>query len=88
MLSCLSGTVIYSGFTQKDGNVILIEHPNNFISVYKNSQSRLKKSGDKVRTGDPIAITENSNDIKKAVVIHFELWLNQKPVDPLEYIDF
>lgn len=88
ILSCLSGTIIYSGFSQKDGNILIIEHPNNFISVYKHTKSRLKKTGDKVRTGDPIAITGIKNTSSKQASITFELWLNQKPVNPQEYIDF
>lgn len=88
ILSCLSGTVIYSGFSQKDGNLIIIEHPNNFISVYKHSKSRLKNTGDKVRTGDPIAINGVETENSQQTTITFELWLNQQSVNPQEYIDF
>jgi len=88
VLACLSGTVIYSGFSQKDGHLLILEHPNNFISVYKHNQSRLKKSGDKVRTGDPIAIVGNSGENSTGPHLHFELWLNQKAVNPSDYMKF
>lgn len=88
VLACLSGTVVYSGFSQKDGHILILEHPNNFISVYKHNQSRLKISGDKVRTGDPIAIVGNSGENSTGPHLHFELWLNQKAVNPLDYMKF
>lgn len=86
VLACLSGTVIYSGFSQKDGHIVIVEHANEFISVYKHNQARLKKIGDRVRTGDPIAIVGNSGENTNGPHLHFELWLSQKPVNPEDYI--
>lgn len=88
ILACLSGTVIYSSYSQKDGHILIIEHANNFISVYKHAKSRFKKAGDKVRTGDPIAIVGNTGENSSGPHLHFELWLNQKPVNPSDYINF
>lgn len=86
VLACLSGTVIYSGFSQKDGHILILEHANEFISVYKHNQARLKKTGDRVRTGDPIAIVGNSGENSNGPHLHFELWLSQKPINPEDYI--
>lgn len=86
--ACLSGTVIYAGYSQKDGHFLIIEHANDFISVYKHNQSKFKKTGDKVRTGDPIAIVGNTGENSTGPHLHFELWLNQKPIDPTEYMRF
>lgn len=86
--ACLSGTVIYSGYSQKDGHILIVQHANDFTSVYKHNQSRLKKTGDKVRTGDPIAIVGNTGENTNGPHLHFELWLNQKAIDPQEYIRF
>jgi len=86
--ACLSGTVLYAGYSQKDGHFLIIEHANDFISVYKHNQTKFKKTGDKVRTGDPIAIVGNTGENSTGPHLHFELWLNQKPVDPIEYMRF
>ena len=86
--ACLSGTVIYSGFSQKDGNILIIEHPNNYLSVYKHARTTLKKAGEKVRVGDVIGIVGNTGANTSGPHLHFELWLNQQAVDPMKYMEF
>lgn len=88
VLACLSGTVIYSGFTQKDGFVIIIDHANGFISVYKHNKTTLKKIGSKVQMSDPIAIVGNSGENTNGPHLHFELWYNQSVVNPEDYMKF
>lgn len=88
VLACLSGTVIYSGYTHKDGFVIILEHTNGYLTVYKHNKTVLKKTGNKVHMNDPIAIVGNSGENSKGPHLHFELWYNQSAVDPEKYIDF
>lgn len=88
VVACLSGTVIYSGYTRKDGNILIIEHSDGFISVYKHNKSVFKKIGSKVRIGDPIAIVGNTGENSDGPHLHFELWYNQAPVNPENYMDF
>lgn len=87
-LACLSGTVIYSDFSNTDGYVLIIEHSNNFISIYKHAKSILKKRGDRVQVGEMIGIVGNTGTNTTGPHLHFELWLNQKAVDPANYIQF
>ena len=88
VLSCLAGTVVYSGFSTHDGYVIVIEHADGFVSSYKHAKAVLKKQGDKVQVSDPIAIVGNYGSSYKEPHIHFELWLNQASVNPADYIRF
>jgi murein DD-endopeptidase MepM/ murein hydrolase activator NlpD len=88
VLACLSGTVIYSGYTQKDGFVLIIDHANGYVSVYKHNKAVLKKSGSKVQMNDAIAIVGNTGENTTGPHLHFELWYNQSAVDPQVYIDF
>lgn len=88
VLACLSGTVIYSGFTQKDGFVLIIDHANGFISVYKHNKTILKKMGSKVQMSDPIAIVGNTGENSSGPHLHFELWYNQSVVNPEDYMKF
>lgn len=82
----MDGTVILATFSSTDGNVIQIQHSNGMVSVYKNNASLIKKSGDRVRAGESIAFVGSSADRNKGTHLHFELWLNAIPVNPLDYI--
>ena len=86
--SCLAGTVIYAGFTHKDGHVLVIEHANSIISIYKHNQRVMKNAGAKVQIGDPIAIIGNTGENSDGPHLHFELWKEQQAVDPQKHIDF
>lgn len=86
--ACLPGTVIYSGFSRKDGYILIIDHPNKYISVYKHNQRVLKKVGTKVKLGDPVAIVGNSGENTDGPHLHFELWYDQSPVDPEDFMQF
>ncbi len=88
VLSCLAGTVVYAGFSTQEGYVIVIEHADGFVSTYKHAKAVLKKQGDKVQVSDPIAIVGNYGSSFKEPHIHFELWLNQSSVNPVDYIRF
>lgn len=86
--STLDGTVIYVGFTPSDGHIIQIQHENNLVSVYKHNSEVLKHVGDKVKSGEPVAIIGNSGETSKGPHLHFELWHNGLPINPEEFIVF
>jgi len=86
--ACLGGTVIYSGYTRKDGHILIIAHADDFMSVYKHNKMVLKKMGTKVQLGDPIAIVGNTGENTDGPHLHFELWYKQAPVNPADYIKF
>ena len=86
--SCLAGTIIYTGFTHKDGYIIFVKHLGGYISIYKHNKIALKKIGAKVQLGDPISIIGNTGENKDGPHLHFELWHDQKAVNPIEYISF
>lgn len=84
----LKGKVIFSNWTSSQGHVIIIQHNNSLISIYKHNSSLLKKEGETVEAGDPIAIIGNSGEYTDGSHLHFELWLNQKAINPQAYISF
>lgn len=86
--STLDGTVIYSGFTPSEGYILQIQHDNNLISIYKHNSSVLKKMGDKVKSGEAIAVIGNTGELSKGPHLHFELWHNGLPINPEEFIVF
>ena len=88
VIATLDGTVIYTGFDPKYGNVISLQHKNDFISIYKHNEILLKKVGDRVVAGEGIAIVGNTGELSTGPHLHFELWNKGTPVNPEEYIAF
>lgn len=87
--STLDGTVIMTGWTMETGFVIMIQHRNNLVSVYKHNATLLKEMGDRVWAGEAIAIVGDSGELyTSGPHLHFELWHNGEPLDPAQYIFF
>ena len=86
--SVAPGSVVFSNFTIETGYVIAIQHQGGMISVYKHNSSLLKHEGDVVRAGEPIAYIGNTGELTTGPHLHFELWVNGKPINPLVYISF
>ena len=82
------GTVIFKGFTADTGYVILIEHNQGFISVYKHNASLYKEQGDLVKSGEVIANAGSTGTFSTGPHLHFELWNHGYPVNPINYINF
>ena len=86
--AALGGTVIMATWTLETGHVIQIQHENNLISVYKHNAELLKRVGDHVAAGEPIAIVGNSGELTTGPHLHFELWHNGSPLNPENYVTF
>ena len=84
----LDGTVILAAWTLKTGYVIQIQHDNNLTSVYKHNAELFKDEGQTVSAGDAIAVIGNSGELTTGPHLHFELWHNGVPLDPVKYIVF
>ena len=82
------GTVIYSGWDDKSGYVIIIQHPNNMLSVYEHGEKLMKNVGETVKAGDIIALVGSSGSVTQQEHLHFSLWHNGEPLDPVKYISF
>lgn len=82
------GTVIFSEFTVATGYVLIIEHPNNLISVYKHNASLTKQQGDLVTAGEVVATVGNTGELTTGTHLHFELWSEGYSVNPTSFIDF
>lgn len=89
VLAVLEGTVVFSGYDFTTGYTMQIQHKNGFVSIYKNNTLLLKKVGDKVRTGEAIAVIGDGKAKDNAdLVLGFELWYKGNPVNPEDYIAF
>lgn len=84
----LDGTVIYDGWSEEAGYTIQIQHDGDIISIYKHNEKLLKKTGDKVTAGSPIALVGSTGSLSTGDHLHFELWHKGESVDPTRYISF
>lgn len=87
VMAVLDGSVIFNGWNPTDGYVIIIEHAGNMVSIYKKVARSLCKTGQRVKSGEAIAMTATITDGKTPNLI-FELWNNGNAVDPESYITF
>ena len=84
----LDGTVIFAEWTVETGYVIQLQHDNNITSIYKHNSVLLKKAGEQVKAGEAIAIVGNSGELSSGPHLHFELWQEGSPINPMDYINF
>jgi len=82
------GTVIFADWTTDSGNVIVLIHTNNLISIYKHNASLHKEQGELVKAGEVIATVGNSGELTTGPHLHFELWSDGYPINPTNFIDF
>lgn len=86
--AALNGTVILASWTSDGGHVIHLQHAGGLTSLYKHNAVLLKKTGDRVKAGETIAIVGDSGELSDGPHLHFELWLNGEAIDPAAYMVF
>lgn len=86
--ACLDGTVVVATWVPGEGNILIVQHNNDFISVYKHCSVLLKTQGDRILTGDPLGIVGNTGENTSGPHLHFELWHKGVALNPQEYISF
>lgn len=86
--SILDGTVVSADWTDDYGYVMIIQHGYDLVSVYKHNERLLKKVGDKVKVGTPIAAVGNTGRLSTGNHLHLELWHAGEAIDPANFISF
>ncbi len=88
VMSVLDGTVVYCVWEEGSGYTIVVQHTDDIISIYKNLQKAVHKSGDAVKAGTTLGMLASSASLTKGDHLHFELWYKGAAVDPAVYIKF
>ncbi|WP_299434169.1 M23 family metallopeptidase [uncultured Aquimarina sp.] len=83
-----AGTVIFAEWTSETGHVIILEHGNSLLTVYKHNASLTKQQGELVKAGEVIATAGSTGELSTGPHLHFELWRDGYPTDPSKFIDF
>ena len=84
VMASASGQVVFSGWTTELGNLVIIYHGNEYFTYYGHNELILVKVYEKVKRGDVISTSGNSG-ISSGPHLHFEIWKDGEPVDPLLY---
>lgn len=87
VMSVLSGTVVSALWSDETAYTLVIQHPDDILSVYARCQKLLRKVGDKVSAGTPVALVGASGQ-EGEDYLRFELWYKGDAVDPSRYIGF
>ena len=80
-----SGTVVYSNWLRGFGNLLIIDHGQQYLSVYAYNQSLLKQIGDQVQTGETIALAGSTGGQVDSA-LYFEIRHRGAAVDPFQFL--
>ena len=76
------GVVAYAGNELKGyGNLVLVRHPNGYVTAYAHAKELLVKRGDQVKRGQVIARSGQTGNVN-APQLHFEIRKGASPLDP------
>ena len=80
-----SGRVVFAEWMRGFGNLMVLDHGGNYLSIYGYNDAMLKQVGDNVRSGDSIATAGNSGGNPESG-LYFELRYQGQPIDPLKWV--
>ncbi|MCD6224262.1 MAG: peptidoglycan DD-metalloendopeptidase family protein [Deltaproteobacteria bacterium] len=81
-----NGTIIYAKWFKGYGNMIIIDHGENYYTVYAHAEEIFIAKGDIVEEGDVVATVGDTGSMIGSS-LHFEIRHHGKPIDPLEWIN-
>jgi murein DD-endopeptidase MepM/ murein hydrolase activator NlpD len=85
ILAVADGVVAFSGRHPSYGNMVDIDHGNGYMTRYAHNQKNLVEPGQRVRAGEVIGLMGRTGRAT-GVHVHFEVWLNDRPVNPHAYL--
>jgi murein DD-endopeptidase MepM/ murein hydrolase activator NlpD len=81
------GVVAYAGNELKGyGNLILVRHPNGYVTAYAHAKELVVKRGDQVKRGQVIARSGQTGNVN-APQLHFEIRKGASPLDPMRFLN-
>ena len=80
------GVVIFADWMRGFGNLLIIDHGSQYMTIYGNNQSLLKRPGDKVKLGEVVAAAGNSGGNEHSG-LYFEMRHQGRAIDPLVWIN-
>jgi len=82
-----AGRVVFAAWMRGFGNLIIVDHGSEYLSIYGNNQSLLRRVGDAVKGGDPIASAGNTGGGEDSG-LYFELRHRGAAFNPASWVSF
>jgi len=79
------GEILYADWFKGYGNMIIIDHGENYYTVYAHAEELFASKGDTIDMGDVVATVGDSGSMI-GPSLHFEVRHHGKPMDPLKWI--
>ena len=79
------GKVVFSDWLRGFGNLLIVDHGGEYLSIYGNNETLFKQAGEHVASGDTVAKVGNSGG-NPETGLYFELRFQGKPFDPLTWV--
>lgn len=80
-----AGRVVYAEWMRGFGNLLIVDHGEEYLTIYGNNEAVLRRAGDAVRPGDAVATVGRSGGNEDAG-LYFELRHQGRPIDPLGWV--
>jgi septal ring factor EnvC (AmiA/AmiB activator) len=79
------GRVVYADWMRGFGNLLIVDHGENYLSIYANNETLLKQVGELVLGGEPVAVTGASGG-NEETGLYFEMRHLGRPFDPRRWV--
>ncbi|MBC2706002.1 murein hydrolase activator EnvC [Desulfobacula sp.] len=83
--SVFKGKVMFAQWLKGYGNLLIINHGDNYYTLYAHVEEIFKQKGESVETGEVIATAGDTGSIK-GTCLHFEVRHRGKPVNPMKWL--
>ena len=80
-----AGRVVFADWLRGFGNLIILDHGNEYMTIYGNNQALLKRPGDIIKAGDVIANAGNSGGNEQSG-LYFEIRHQGRAFDPSSWV--
>ncbi|MFH2059371.1 MAG: peptidoglycan DD-metalloendopeptidase family protein [Pseudomonadota bacterium] len=80
------GEIMFADWLKGYGNILIVNHGDNYYTLYAHVEEIFKQKGETVETGEVIATAGDTGSIK-GMCLHFEVRHHGKPVNPLQWIE-
>ena len=85
VLAVASGEVVFADWLRGYGNLIIVDHGSEYMTIYGHNDALLREVGDRIAAGAAIASVGASGSVQESG-LYFEIRHRGQPVDPMKWV--